>query len=105
MRKFKVRASAGGMLVVLDGIEWQGKLWIVPNWLDSLSQGVTMPARIIRFDNLMHSDARGTGNYVLTASIPKELLEVKTPQQDIVGYEYIELPDIQIALDTGKRGH
>src|SRR4029453_8233725 len=43
-----------------DGIEWQGKLWLVPHWLDSTATGETTPTRIIRFDHLPHSDVWGT---------------------------------------------
>ena len=76
------------------------RLWLVPHWLDMPAQGVTMPARIVRFDNLLYSDVRGTnlGDFVVSMSMPKELFDSQSPKQPIAGYEYQELPDIRIPL-------
>ena len=86
----------GGALYDADGIRYQGKLWLVTHWLDMPDGKWTMPARIIRFDNLQHSDVRGTnlGDYIVNMSMPKELFDEKTPKQPIAGYEYHELPEL-----------
>jgi len=108
MKVLKVKVSVGGALCNADGIEYEGKLWLVPHWLDMPAQGVTMPSRIIRFDILPHADVRGTnlGDYILNGPMPKELFEPQTPKQAIAGYEYRELPDIRIPLEPeAERRH
>jgi hypothetical protein len=97
---YKAKVIFGGALHNADAIEYQGKLWLVPHWLDMPAQGVTMPARIVRFDNLRYDDVRSTnlGDFVVTMSMPKELFETQSPKQPITGYEYLELPEIRIPL-------
>src|SRR4051812_10620758 len=104
MKIFKVKVVFGGIISNVDGIEWQGKLWLVPHWLDNKAAGQTTPARIIRFDNLDYEDVRGTnlGDFVITNSMPKELFSVETPKQPIAGYEYIELPAMTPPADKSK---
>ena len=82
----------------IDAIEYDGKLWLVPHWLEIPAKRVSMPARIIRFDNLQPQSAQGSplGDYFLNVPIPKVLLERTTPKQQVIGFEYVELPDIEI---------
>ncbi|HEY5379911.1 MAG TPA: hypothetical protein VIJ78_10300, partial [Pseudolabrys sp.] len=100
MKIFKATVIVGGAIHKSDAIEYEGKLWLVPHWLDMPAQGVTMPARIIRFDNRQYSDVRGTnlGDFVVNDSMPKELFDHQTPRQPIAGYEYLEMPEIRIPL-------
>ena len=91
---FRVSVIVDGQIQTCDGIEWQGKLWLVPHWLDDKSQEVSTPARIIRFDSLPHQSALGTpfADYVLTDPIPKELFDLAPVTQPIPGYEYVDMP-------------
>lgn len=100
MKIYKATVIFGGGLHKTDAIEFEGKLWLVPHWLDMPAQGVTMPGRIVRFDNLQYSDVRGTnlGDFVVNMSMPKELFAPESPKQPIAGYEYRELPEIRIPL-------
>ena len=72
VRQFKVEVIVGGERATCDGIEWKGKLWLVPHWLDGKATGGTTPARIIRFDSLPHDTFRG--RYVVNYPIPKDFL-------------------------------
>ena len=103
MKKYTVLIGTDdGSLMQADAIECQSKLWIVPVWLDTPDQGWTAPNRIIRFDNRRYQDTRTMQNrradFVLNEPIPKALLELKTPAQPIVGFDYVELPEIRLAL-------
>jgi hypothetical protein len=91
VKVFKAKVAVGSQILDCDAIEHQGKLWLVPFWLDSPSQGVTTPGRIIRFDCLSYSDTRGSniGDFVIHKPIPKALFEHQTPKEPVVGYEYI----------------
>jgi hypothetical protein len=53
-----------------DAIEFDGKLWLVPRWLDFPAQGLTKPARLVRFDTLLHQATPNSpqeADYVLTS--------------------------------------
>ena len=99
MTIFSARVAVDGALMNVDAIEWDGKLWLAPNWLDTPDGKWTMPTRIIRFDTLAHSDLRGKSaiDFVLQDSMPKELFGDRTPQPPIAGFEYLELPNIRVA--------
>ena len=40
--------SGGGAIQECDAIKYDGKLWLVPQWLDEPGRGTTKPRRIIR---------------------------------------------------------
>ena len=107
MTIYAAMVVTGGTLLKVDAIVHAGRLWLVPNWLDTPDGRSTMPARIIRFDNLEHSDLRGKGqpNFVVQGPIPKELFGVQTPKQQVAGFEYHELPNILIARRHSDKGH
>lgn len=92
----------GGTIMDADVIEHEGKLWLVPFWLDNLALGYTTPARIVRFDNRPHQDLRHTdfGCYLINDPLPRALFEAPTPQPPIAGFEYHELPDIRLAIPS-----
>ena len=77
----------------------------MPLWLDDTTQGVTTPARIIRFDSLRHQDIRGSGiaDYVLNVSVPEELFDQKPVKQPMPGFEFIEMP--AVTLPAGTKPH
>jgi hypothetical protein len=90
-----------GTIAKCDGIEHEGKLWLVPHWLEVPAQGVTKPARIIRFDSIPHQrtpNSRQGVEYVINYPIPKELFGSQTPRQAIPGFEFQELPEITLPL-------
>lgn len=90
-----------GAISKCDGIEHEGKLWLVPHWLDVPAQGVTKPARLIRFDLLPHQHTPNSQygvEYVINYPIPNELFGVQTPKQAIPGFEFQELPEIALPL-------
>lgn len=55
-----------------DAIEYDGKLWLVPHWLEVLEHKVSKPARMIRFDNQPHQDVWGSklADYFLKEPLP-----------------------------------
>src|SRR6476660_1293076 len=52
--------SGGGASQECDAIKYDGKLWLVPQWLDEPGSGTTKPRRIIRIDSLPHEPIDGT---------------------------------------------
>jgi hypothetical protein len=91
----KVRVgTTDGQVLTCDAVEWRGKLWLVPCWIDHIATGKTTPLRVIRFDNLPHTKAEGLDHmdFVVHDPIPKELFAFETPKESIAGYEYIDMP-------------
>jgi hypothetical protein len=88
-----------------DAVEFDGKLWLVPRWLDFPAQGLTEPARLVRFDTLLHQATPNSPqevDYVLDQPIPGELFEIRTPKQPILGFEFLELPEVSFPLKASK---
>jgi hypothetical protein len=107
MRQFQVLVIGveDGTINKCDGIEHEGKLWLVPRWLDAPAQGVTRPARLIRFDSVPHQhtpNARDGIEYVINYPIPIQLFEIQTPKQEVPGFEFVEMPELTLPL-PGKK--
>jgi hypothetical protein len=104
--KTMVGNDRDGSLQKADTIEYEGKLWLVPHWLDSPAEGVRRPNRLIRLDSLRHQQvASGSQygvDYFLNEPIAKALLGLETPREAISGFEVRELPSLAFPLP--KRG-
>jgi hypothetical protein len=103
--KALVIGVADGGISKCDAIEFDGKLWLVPRWLDFPAQGLTKPARLVRFDTLLHqatSNSLQEADYVLNQPIPGELFEIRTPKEPILGFEFLELPEVSFPLKASK---
>jgi hypothetical protein len=105
--KALVTGVEDGGISKCDAIEFDGKLWLVPRWLDFPAQGLTKPARLVRFDTLLHQETPSSpspqeADYVLNQPIPGELLEIRTPKQPILGFEFLELPEVSFPLKASK---
>jgi hypothetical protein len=89
MKIYKAMVAVDDGVYKIDAIDYEGKLWLVPHWLDMPAQGVTMPNRIIRFDILPHAKSQGgSWDFLLHSPIPKELIANETPQAPVAGYEF-----------------
>lgn len=86
----------------IDTIEHEGRLWLVPIWID-LPQGQgTMPLRLIPLDRLPHQKSNaGEWDFVVSKPIPKELLYEAVPSQIAEQYGVVEHPNIRIPVGGG----
>ncbi len=97
-----VRFLEGGETTEVDTIEYEGKLWLVPEWFYMPTEGVTIPARIIQLDSLAYQIVESpivdcpNVDYVLNDPLSIKLLNGLTQTQE--GLEVVVLirPDIQI---------
>ena len=91
-----------GNIYKCDTIEYEGKMWLVPEWLDSPREGWRKPARIICLDVLPHQKSPGgPSDFVLNGGIPKSVFDgqIPTPPEDV--YIVIECPDIKFPAIGG----
>ena len=98
--------SGGGAIQECDAIRYDGKLWLVPQWLDEPGRGTTKPRRMIRIDSLPHQPMTNPAfglDFILNGPLPKAVLDgVATPEQ-AAQYEIVELPGRDSnAATTGK---
>jgi hypothetical protein len=90
--------SDDGKIYECDVIEFEGKTWLVPHWIDAPSQGVTSPGRLILLDTIPHKRTEGWMGIVVHNPVPKALLDRETPREPISGFEVRELPDLRILI-------
>jgi hypothetical protein len=89
--------SAGSQMTAIDVIEYEGSLWVVPEWLDYPKLGISKPARIVRIDQLRYSTSKlPWADYFLTTPVPKAVLDSLSPSSGVVDYEVVVLPDIKV---------
>ena len=91
-----------GQLYRMDTISYQGKMWLVPSWLDNAQKGWRIPERIIWLDVLPHqATPGGPTDFVLSAGIPKAVCDGQIPQQPEGLFLVIERPDIRFPAIGG----
>jgi hypothetical protein len=88
-----------------DTVEYQGKLWLVPEWLEAPTEGWKKPRRIIRLDGLEYQRLEAgdpRGNFVLKWPIPRAVIEGRDQNAANNGYVVVELPlGIQVPIPRG----
>lgn len=101
IKRLEVLLSSGGITQVMDAIDYEGGIWLVPEWLDIPEQRVTKPVRIVRVDVLPHDDRRTDGGgYSIRRPIPRSVLDGEVTF--VEGRQYIvhEAPDIVFRTDV-----
>jgi hypothetical protein len=98
MKILKALISDGSNMGECDAIEYEGGLWLVPQWLEAPFEGYKIPARIIRFDTLKHHKNKFLNfDFQLQHTIPQAVLDGQTS----AGYEIREKPDIRFSIPKG----
>jgi|SRR5271166_4034709 len=93
-------ADEGGIFEC-DTIEYEGKVWLVPQWLDLPAKGVRKPRRIIRMDSLPHQKVTNSAyclDYILNGYMPQAVLDGTAPPELAGQFEIVELPEIEISM-------
>ena len=94
-----VSGEGKAVIYLADTIEHEGKLWIVPTWLESPALPYKMPERIICLDNLPHQKGP-PHDFVLNYPIPKDVLYGQVPTKLKDKYIVIMRPDIKVPIPT-----
>jgi hypothetical protein len=93
--------SGGGAILECDAVRYDGKLWLVPEWLDEPGGGTTKPRRMIRIDSLPHQAMTNSAyglDFILNGPLPKAVLDGVAEPEQAAQYEIVELPDIEIPM-------
>ena len=83
---------------VCDTIQHDGKLWLVPAWVDDASQPYSRPVRLIGMSGLkywsmpMHSAV----DFVVEDRVPEAILQGTALTEPEVPYVILERPDVRI---------
>ncbi|MGA7579190.1 MAG: hypothetical protein ACLQUW_13235 [Desulfobaccales bacterium] len=95
--------GGGGSIFQMDTIEYEGKKWLVPKWLEAPTEGWKRPERIICLDTLAHSKAPSgfEADFVLNHPIPTVVLSGGIPIRSISVIRVIEHPDIKFPIPKG----
>lgn len=78
-----------GAMIKIKGVSYDGKLWLVPQWLTHKTEPHAIPARIIRFDHLHYEkEEEGLGYRNILLPINESALLGALP----AGIEYVDRP-------------
>ena len=90
-------------LLCIDTIEYDGKMWLVPRWLEAPSEGWKTPARIILLDSRdrQTAPAEFEADFVRRSPIPKDVFEGRIPKGSEGEFVVIERPDVKIPIPRG----
>jgi hypothetical protein len=96
--------DALGQTLDVDTIEYEGKLWLVPEWNDTIDGTVTMPARLICLAGLPleKNTSGGVADYVLQHPMTKAILNGQIPPELANKVAVVHDPNIQIQRGGGK---
>jgi hypothetical protein len=98
----RTRFALGGNYIDMDTVEYEGRLWLVPDWIEYPGTGLMKPTRMIALDQLGYSAIPNFGNvkWVISHSPPKELFEGPALSPKVASYEVLVLPEVQFPIPS-----
>ena len=96
----RTRFALDGNIIDMDTVEYEGRLWLVPDWIEYPGQGVMKPTRMIALAQLGYSEMPNFGRvkWAITHSPPKELFEGPVLSPIVSSYEVLILPEVQFPI-------
>jgi hypothetical protein len=85
-------------------IEYDGKFWLVPQWLENRTAGWRKPERLIFLSDLAHQilpESSSRGHFLVSAPVPTSVLYGPAQQAVDTGYRVIHRPEIQFPIPLG----
>ncbi len=99
IRRFKTMVMLADKpeMVIADTIEFEGKLWLVPKWLEYPEERCSRPERMVRIDQFDHQEMKGWAAQVLLRTpIPTVVLRGAIGAQMPAGFEIRFQPDVSL---------
>lgn len=96
-----------GKIMQCDTIKFNGKFWLVPRWIDNLTEGTRTPLRIICLDYLPHEklDDFGDVDFALNSPIPICIFDGEIPDETEYQFEIVESPDLRLDIPDESTTH
>ena len=91
----------GAEILEMNAIEFEGQLWLVPEWLENQDERWSTPTRIIALDPSQYQGSSSSGRYIVSRPIPKSVLAGRVPPELAGRYRVVERPDIRIPWPEG----
>jgi hypothetical protein len=91
-----------GNIELVDTIEYDNKIWLVPLWLEQPALKRKRPVRLVRLDSLPH-EKNGTHpdvDFVLNGKLPRHFFDQNVSDKQATLFEVVESPDIWFAYQT-----
>lgn len=95
---FIVMVMCENSILNMDGLRYEEKLWLVPEWHDYPQEKVSKPARMIRFDNLPFEqlDENSLHDFLLKQPVPRAVLDGQT----VDGFEVRSAENIAFGIQS-----
>ena len=105
MKYLRTMVSDGTSIFPVGTVEYEGKLWLVPEWIVSLDGGWQAPARMICLEGLryqpMPAGMSQIADFQLHAIVPRAVLEGRAPESQTSGFVVVEAPPVRFPIATG----
>src|ERR1700722_19089659 len=87
-----------GSPLICDSIQHDGKLWLVPEWLEEASKPYSKPVRMIGLSGLQYrSMPMGSeADFVLDYPVPQEVMRGSVQGDQAAPFVVLERPDVRI---------
>lgn len=87
-------------IYTVDVIAHEGEFWLVPEWLDNPSTGLSKPARIVRLKSVPHRECLGhsRADFLIPFGVPKAAIFGPYPSPGQLPLDWLEAPDIQVLM-------
>lgn len=98
----KAHVPVGSRIVIMDVIEHDGKLWLVPYWLQHQTTKMLKPVRLIWLEALPHQviDPPALGaDFAVNSPIPEDVVEGRVQGQNAIDgtlFVTVEGPDFTV---------
>lgn len=104
MKRFTAMIAVEGSSSIdnCDGIEYEGRDWLVPLWLDTPDGEWTSPERIVPLDQLPQTQKGNFAgaSYVVGAPIPRAVMHGSVSHELADRYGVILSPPIRLKRET-----
>lgn len=107
MQVFKTLVALEGTnrIVKVDTIRHDGRLWLVPEWIEVPSEGWSRPRRIVLLaEEAVEPTTTGGATFLLKTPMPKAVLDGLSRSGSAGEYVVVEEPEIRL-LAGGKGPH
>jgi hypothetical protein len=110
MPTLRASINVSQSISIVLALEFQGKIWIVHEWLHYDPPGLVRPKRIIRIDNLpSYQDTRGIPHrpteFSVGSPIPISVLDGTALAAEATGYEVVEQPPLRFQVPPAPTLH